>query len=96
MRIRCAPHRGWVRRISAPAPPTVVAGLMRTRPRPVRPVRQTRHALGQIPPQPRMHVTRDTPTAAATSVTVAPANTASTASSRCSTSTTQPAPFPAS
>ncbi len=33
-----------------------------------------------------MHrLTRDTPTAAATSVTVAPANTARTASNRCST-----------
>ncbi len=59
--------------------------LMRTRMRPRGPVRQVHHrALGGIPAQPHMHRRRATPNRRATSVTVAPSSTSSTARYRSS------------
>lgn len=59
--------------------------LVRTRSRPRRPIRQTADPTRQIPANQVCTDCRDTPTCAATSVTDAPANTARTASNRCST-----------
>jgi hypothetical protein len=69
-----------------------VRGLARTRPRPMRPVRQPGHTLSEITLHQACTPTRDTPT----SVTDAPPRTAPTASSRCSTYDKTTSAIPAS
>jgi hypothetical protein len=62
----------------------------------MRPVRQPGHTLSEITLHQACTPTRDTPTAAATSVTDAPPRTARTASSRCSTYDKTTSAIPAS
>jgi hypothetical protein len=59
--------------------------LMRTRPRPLRTIRQTGETAIAIPGQPRVHRLARHTHSTATSLTLAPSNTAITALYRCST-----------
>jgi hypothetical protein len=85
IRIRFDPHRGCFRRISATATSTAAVAWCGHDTGRCDPSASPATFPARYRPIQRCSVERDTPVAAATSVTVAPANTARTASRRCST-----------